>query len=77
MISPLQGQSQLQPQLQPQQFVTVPIQVQPPVTCTSISDLMKEYWWVLLLVVIAVLYYFYIKAQKEEEEAMQSQKPQH
>jgi protein-S-isoprenylcysteine O-methyltransferase Ste14 len=60
-----------------QQFVPQPVYVQQipnsKVNCTSMGDLMKEYWWVLLLIFLAILYYYYVKAQKEEEELLRTQ----
>ncbi len=37
-------------------------------TCTSIFDLVKQYWWVLLLLVVAFLYYRQNKNKKDEED---------
>ena len=63
-----------------QQYVPQPVYVQQipnsitsKVNCTSMGDLMKEYWWVLLLIILAILYYYYVKAQKEEEELLRNQ----
>lgn len=37
-------------------------------TCTSIFDLLKQYWWVLLLLVVAFLYYRQNKSNKDEDD---------
>ena len=36
-------------------------------TCTSMFDLVKQYWWVLLLLVVAFLYYRNQQSKKEDE----------
>lgn len=36
--------------------------------CTSIVDLLKQYWWVLLLLVVAFLYYRNSKSSKHSED---------
>jgi hypothetical protein len=43
-------------------------------TCTSMFDLVKQYWWVLLLLVVAFLYYRQQKSKKEEDNEPQSSK---
>lgn len=43
-------------------------------TCTSMFDLVKQYWWVLLLLIVAFLYYRQQKMKKEEEDEPQSSK---
>ena len=38
-------------------------------TCTSMIQLVRQYWWVLLLLVAAYLYYRHVQAKKQQAES--------